>query len=315
MTPHAGAPLWAMTSYFNFMGYHRRRANYHVFRRRLGLPLVTVELACENAFELAPGDADLLIQLRCRDLMWQKERLLDIARRALPAACRQVVWLDCDIVFVRSDWADEASRALERVPVVQGYRRCLDLPRDAGPAESGVIPHFEHEEPSIACKVASGTAAPRDFDRSGHRHLDSAGVGLAWAARRDLLDRHGFYDVCVVGGGDRAFTCAIYGRFDDVVRAHRMSERRARHYRRWAEPVFRDVRGEVGFVDTDVMHLWHGDLEDRRVAERHQRLAAFGFDPEVDLAREDNGCWRWGSDKPAMHAYLRSYFASRREDG
>jgi hypothetical protein len=304
-----------MTSYFNFMGYRRRLANYHVFRQRLGLPLATVELACANDFQLAPGDADLLIQLRCRDIMWQKERLLDIARRALPAACRKIVWLDCDVVFARSDWADEADRLLDRFMVVQGYRRCVDLHRDVVPRGPGLDPSLKHEEPAIAYKIACGTATPHDFNRSGHRHLDSAGVGIAWAARRELLDRHGFYDACVVGGGDRAFTCAIYGRFDDVVQAHGMSERRARHYRHWAQPVFQTVRGEVGFVDTDVMHLWHGDLENRGVSERHQRLAGFGFDPEADLAREENGCWRWSSDKPEMHAYLRSYFASRREDG
>jgi hypothetical protein len=37
--------LWAVTSYFNPMKYQRRRANYRLFRERLGVPLLTVELA------------------------------------------------------------------------------------------------------------------------------------------------------------------------------------------------------------------------------------------------------------------------------
>ena len=167
----------------------------------------------------------------------------------------------------------------------------------------------------MAFKMATGTASPGDFNRSGHRHLVSAGVGIAWAARRELLDRHGFYDTCIVGGGDRAFVCAAYGRFDDVVQAHSMSARRAEHYRRWARPVYEDIRGDVGFVDTDVMHLWHGDLANRQVNERHRRLAEFDFDPERDVAASESGCWRWSTDKPEMHAYLRAYFAARREDG
>src|SRR2546429_9079813 len=36
------APLWAITCYFNPMGWRRRLANYHAFRRRLSLPLITV---------------------------------------------------------------------------------------------------------------------------------------------------------------------------------------------------------------------------------------------------------------------------------
>jgi hypothetical protein len=44
--------LWAITSYFNPMKYQRRRANYRLFRERLGVPLVTVELAYGPDFEL-----------------------------------------------------------------------------------------------------------------------------------------------------------------------------------------------------------------------------------------------------------------------
>lgn len=304
-----------MTTYFNFMGSRRRLENYHRFRERLAVPLVTVELACANAFQLRSGDADRLLQLRTPDMMWQKERLLNLGRRALPPECASVVWLDCDVVFVRPDWHEEVTALLERHVVAQAYRRCVDLAKDSVIPAAGSEPTFDHEEPSIAYKMATGTAADSDFNRSGHRHLVSAGVGIAWAARRDFLDRHGLYDTCIVGGGDRAFTCAIYDRFDAVVQAHAMSERRAAHYHRWAQPVFEAVQGRVAFVDSDVMHLWHGNLENRQVSERHRRLAEFDFDPERDVAAGDDGCWRWASDKPAMHAYLRSYFEARREDG
>jgi hypothetical protein len=37
--------LWAITSYFNPMGYRRRLANDRVFRENLNVPLVTIELA------------------------------------------------------------------------------------------------------------------------------------------------------------------------------------------------------------------------------------------------------------------------------
>jgi hypothetical protein len=315
MTATGGGTTWAMTTYFNFLSSRRRFENYHRFRERLAVPLVTVELACGNPFQLRPGDADRLLQVQAADMMWQKERLLNLGRRALPEECTRVVWLDCDVVYARLDWPEEVAQLLERHVVAQAYRRCIDLPRDAPIPAPGGEPNVEHEEPSIAFKMAMGTAAPSDFNRSGHRHLVSAGVGIAWAARRDFLDRHGLYDTCIVGGGDRAFTCAIYGRFDDVVQAHSMSDRRAAHYRRWAGPVFEAVRGQVGFVDADVMHLWHGNLENRQVSERHRRLAEFDFDPDHDVAPAPEGVWRWSSSKPAMHAFLRSYFEGRHEDG
>src|SRR5262245_19902909 len=67
--------LWAITCYFNPIGYQRRLENYHTFRQNLAVPLVTVELAFNGAFQLHSGDADILVQLRGGDVLWQKERL------------------------------------------------------------------------------------------------------------------------------------------------------------------------------------------------------------------------------------------------
>jgi hypothetical protein len=72
-------PLWAVTSYFNPAGFRRRRENYRVFRDRLAVPLAAVELSFNGHFELAPQDAEILIQIPGRDVMWQKERLLNVA--------------------------------------------------------------------------------------------------------------------------------------------------------------------------------------------------------------------------------------------
>lgn len=88
--------LWAITSYFNPVGYRRRLTNYRVFRRRLTVPLVTVELAHHGVFELERGDAEILVQLTSPDILWHKERLLNVALKALPVECRQVAWLDGD---------------------------------------------------------------------------------------------------------------------------------------------------------------------------------------------------------------------------
>src|SRR5512143_3579916 len=91
--------LWAITSYFNPAGYARRLANYRRFRERLAVPLVTVELSFNGRFELGRRDADVLVQLHGTSVMWQKERLLNIAVKKVPRACNKIAWLDCDIVF------------------------------------------------------------------------------------------------------------------------------------------------------------------------------------------------------------------------
>src|SRR5262245_24288280 len=95
--------LWAITCYFNPVGYRRRLENYLTFRQRLRAPLITVELSYGETFQLARGSAEILIQLRGQDVLWQKERLLNVALAAVPPACDKIAWLDCDVVFERSD--------------------------------------------------------------------------------------------------------------------------------------------------------------------------------------------------------------------
>src|SRR5450759_1082712 len=82
MTSRAGLHtdgLWAITSYFNPVGYRRRLSNFRIFRERLKVPLVVVELTYGSDFELQEQDADILIQLRGGAVLWQKERLLNLA--------------------------------------------------------------------------------------------------------------------------------------------------------------------------------------------------------------------------------------------
>lgn len=305
---HAGGRIWGITSYFNPTSSPIRRANYDIFHARLGIPLVTVELSYGDGFDLAPDDAEILIQLRGAGVMWQKERLLNIALEALPADCRTVVWLDADVVFADQDWPARLERALDDHALVQPFARAFLLP--AGAAPEGLPEGCILRESAVAA-FSTGLALSDWMRRFGDHGGRKVGLGLAWAARRDLLDRHGFFDAAIIGGGDRALVCAAYGTFGMLIEKHRMNPRQERRYLDWAVPFNADVGGRLGWSDGDLYHLWHGDIERRQYAERHAALAAIGFDPYADIARAENGVWRWNSDKPELHRMLADYFTGR----
>src|SRR5579862_510563 len=144
--------LWGVTSYFNPVGYRRRLQNYRVFRQRLNVPLVAVELAQRGPFELRLEDADVLVQLRGGDVMWQKERLLNIAISHLPKECEYVAWLDCDVVFHREDWGAAAVRELDRSSLCHLFRTVHHIRRDAPYEAIGrENSHLEHESIGYAC--------------------------------------------------------------------------------------------------------------------------------------------------------------------
>jgi hypothetical protein len=307
------ADFWAITTYFNPMGYARRLANYRVFRRHLNVPLITVEWAWEGGpgFQLTNADAAVLIQLRGPDLMWQKERLLNLAVAALPDACRGAAWLDCDVVFPDPTWSRRALDMLAEYAVIHLFEAAYELPPGAEPDERGRA--AADRRLSLVHAAATGADAPA-LARQDIRKLGFL-AGFAWAAPADLLRRHRFYDACVMGSGNRAIYSAGLGRFGDPIDYHRMGPAWARHYRAWAEPYYDAVRGRVRCLSGEVYHLWHGDLARRRHADRHQDFQPFAFDPAADIAVHESGCWRWNSPKHAMHDFVQAYFASRREDG
>jgi hypothetical protein len=305
------ADLWAITSYFNPAGYTTRRENYRLFRRHLNVPLVAVELSFTGGFELVAGDADVLVQIHGGDVMWQKERLLNIAIGCLPPGCTAIAWIDCDVLFARDTWAVDACRALEEHAMVHLFEERRNLP---GPVSAPLQDLRTAGTPaqSVVSRLSMGTATPEDLSHANAPMTRGSTAGLAWAGRREVLERHGLYDACIVGTGDRVMLCAALGRFDDGIAAALMNRARAAHYRAWAAPFFETVTGRVGRIPGTICHLWHGHVADRCYEERHRLLAT--FDPSADIALDEHRCWRWSSDKPEMHAQIRRYFELRNED-
>ncbi|HEX2189830.1 MAG TPA: hypothetical protein VHG51_13065 [Longimicrobiaceae bacterium] len=293
--------LWAATSYFNPCGYRSRRENYRVFRERLGVPLVTAELSFDGKFELGEDEADVVVRVNGGSILWQKERLLNLAVAALPPRVEHVAMLDCDIVFDGPSWAERTHRLLRDHPLVQPFTKVYRIPPELCPPSALEWTRY----------VRTGFAAAQEVRLHGRIR---GALGGAWAARRSLLQRHGLYDACILGGGDDALTRAAFGDLQSTAENLYMNPAQQRHYRAWAEPFFAEVRGRVGFAKARIGLLWHGEYARRRYRDRHREMQRFGFDPGADIVHAESGAWRWSGDKPAMHEYVARYFLDRRED-
>ncbi len=308
--------LWAVTCFYNPMGNEHRLVNYHTFRQRLNAPLVTVELAYNEEFQLNESDVEILIQLHAKDVLWQTERLFNLAIQAVPRDCQKIAWIDCDIVFQRDDWASATSQLLDRFALVQLYEKLYDLRRHASFAQVN-LEHADWAAVSVVSALAAGKSAPDvlRLDVSSATGRSRAVSGGAWAARREVIDEHGLYDACILAGNDRARACAAMGHFDAAIENWLMNARQAEHYMAWAKPFFNTVRGNIGYVEGSVMHLWHGNMLHRNSIRRYDGLQEFDFDPFCDIAIAPNGCWQWNTNKSAMHEYVREYLESREEAG
>jgi len=302
--------LCILTTYFNPNSYQTKLRNYERFRgvlERSHLPLFTVECAFgDQPFSL---QGPRVLRLRTTDVMWQKERMINIGVSALPQEYTKIAWLDCDILFENPMWAPLVSQLLDRVQLVQPFDQFIRLPR--GDEFRRKIAIHRANSASFAAVYASAPTMHRHGDFLQHGH-----TGFAWAARRDLLEKHGLYDACIAGSGDHMIAHAACGDWESpcVLNELGFSGQR-KHFRKWASGFFRDVQGRMTFVPGSILHLWHGEMDNRRYAERTLQLASFQFDPEKDIRIGSSGLLEWNSHKPALHRWAVRYFSTRKEDG
>jgi hypothetical protein len=303
--------IWAITSYFNPVRYKRRLSNYRTFRSRLGIPLVAVELSFDGHFELSKSDADILIQISGGAVLWQKERLLNIALQSIPRDIENVALLDCDVVFDRKDWAEDAEAKLdERNHIIQLFSEAVYLREESPPDDRGVIDAdfstsgiVHAGDPSLLGKGVSAVGENRLLYQPG----------LGWAAKRTILDEHSLYDAAIIGGGDTLMVASLYGRFEQVTNRHRFNPRRKQHYLRWAVPFNKRIAGRIAALPGAIYHLWHGEMRNRNYRDRYQLLD--NFDPHSDIHVGSNGAWQWTNPNIELGERLRAYFLNRREDG
>jgi len=311
--------FWIVTTYYNPLAYRSRRENFRRFRQGLSAPLLAIELARPGCFELTEADATKLVRVESDDVMWQKERLANLALEHLPDECENVAWVDCDLLFGSDGWLEDASRALETQPLVQCFTQMRYLPSDAR-LSAPLADQTYYTRPSLGAQLQRGEDVFSSNDKSfadAIRHGVSwnCAAGAAWAMRRDVLASVGLYDAMIVGGGDGALAHAALGEQERLMRIFRYSPAHAEHYGAWASRFHAIAKDGIGVVAGDIYHLWHGRLRDRRYSLRQAILRKFEFDPTADIDVAESGCWRWSSDKPALHQAISEFFEKRREDG
>lgn len=322
-------PIWVITSYYNPFGYQRRLFNYRLFRKHLGLPLVTVEWSPDGQFELAQGDAEILVQVRSGDMLWQKERLLNLALQHLPPHCRYVAWVDCDVVFDDPYWPTRATRSLDTAHVIQLFGEAahtpplsLDTSPDIVTLRELVPIHREISWISSHVPAAERTGLPDDMGtlpfkrRSGLISSEPQyAPGIAWAARREVLDAAGFYDANVLGGGDTAMAFATIGQAVQLAEKRPLSNAHLQHYLAWAEAFGYAAALQVAYLPGKVYHLWHGEFSNRQYKNRHLLLQVANFDPLKDIRLSEEHVWEWSDASEPLREAVRTYLCNRREDG
>jgi hypothetical protein len=326
--------LWVVTTYYNPVRWQSRLRNYRAFRAALAAPLLTVEWDREGSYELTPADAEILVRQRGGDVLWQKERLLGFALDALPAHVRCVAWIDCDVIFAHPGWYERTRRLLLDHDVIQPFRRVIYLDRETSSAVAAtgrfdaverlaarhaIRPSFLDLYERTGDDIARVDLAHR-FDPApadgGYQIMARPAYGHAWAARVEAMRRIGWYERCILGGGDLLFAYGIVGQAEALLANHRSvgwDYYGSAGYRAWAA-ASAEKRPALACGDETLLHLFHGTLADRQYRSRIDGLARFGLDVERDVAADPGHPWSWTRHGPEVSAYVLEYLRNRNED-
>lgn len=301
--------LWVVVTYFNPCRYKTRRQNYDVFAlsmKSAGIPLLTVECAFgDDEFELA--ESLDVVRVRSKSVLWQKERLLNLAASWLPAECTAIAWVDCDVLFMNKDWAVETMDLLQRNAIVQLFDTCVRL--DQGNIDNDKATRVRSF--GAICPCHRELVSCGKFDAHGH-------TGYAWAMRREVFQKVGLYEHAVCGTGDHLMAHAIYNDHGFCVQMPFRNERnQMQHFRDWSDRFYNIVGERFAAVSGDILHMWHGSLINRQYYERMHVVTDLGFNPYHDIVAVPGQPLEWhpDMDNQKLRNYFFEYLKSRREDG
>jgi hypothetical protein len=314
-------PLYVITTVFNSVRFRSRWKLYEDFVRmceNTGAIVYTVEVAFgEREFVVTQSGNPYHTQLRTFHELWLKENAINIGVSRLPLDWSYVAWIDADIQFARSDWADETIHKLQHYPVVQMWSDCYDLDKSH---------KLLHRSRSFADCYVHGLptkVSPRmsnQYVMKGPRDVFFPHPGYAWAARREAWDAFGgLMDWVVLGSADSYMAHALLGQVDWMFapKFHLRYKQLAQQWQerteitQWAE---RPICKNLGVVEGLITHYWHGDKAKRKYNERSKILVDNQFNPDVDLKKDWQGLYQLTSKNPQLRRDIQQYFTERDED-
>lgn len=297
--------LAVITSLFNPAGYANIKMNYNKFKKFIsdsGVDLFTAELVFEGQeFHTKKTKFNLHIRGNSNNIMWQKERLLNLILDKVPSEYTNIAWIDCDVILDNPNWVDETNTKLQQFKMLQLFDsgHFYDENKKIGRISDGIIKHLhaqKHEQTVNFHPLYGGTP------------------GLAWAIRRECIDKMKFIDNQIIGGGDGVMMLAAIGRFDDQFIYQNMNDKLLSHTLVWSNAFYREIQNSLFYVSGKAYHLYHGTNLKRNYNHRMKYLTENDYNPRHDITLDDNQLWAWNSDKPDLHKKLQDYFFERDED-
>lgn len=303
--------IWVVCSYFNFNKSLARLNNLNIFRdniKRYGLKLLCVEFSPLGNFEICSNDVDMLLQLSDGDIMWQKERLINIGIDLLPHDTNTVIICDADVIFTDDKFIEKLEITLNKYAAVQCFSSVNHLKQNINAT------NFDYFNVNFNNKDIFINSSPGCImTYSLYGNFAAGAAGYIWAFRYEAIKNVKLFESNIIGSGDRVSASAFLGL---SAPPWVMAGYDRGIYYRYLELAKNNGinRDTVGYIDIPIYDLFHGLHADRRYNERHNILKNMQFNIEKHLIKQPGAPFKFSGYMQKPHRdEIKNYFYSRNE--
>lgn len=287
----SGGKTAFIVSFFSFYENEVVVENYNRFKAQIPKEdLFVIEL---SFFDLPFFAKESRIKLRGggKNVLWQKERLMNIILETIPKEYANIAWVDADILFRNKDFIRDINLKLRDHSVIQLFKKANWL------EQGGVI---GQEWETIIFNNDTRTHHP----------------GFGWAARREEIEKIKFFDYHITGNGDVFIYSLLSGTRSGWSKTFLSLPGVGYYANKYIEKAKKYLKSDVSYLDDEIDHLYHGDYKNRLYNERHIILEKGHFDPVEHLRISSSGLFEWNlksDEAKKIHRDIYNYLKLRKE--
>ena len=253
--------------------------------------------------------SDNIQTIYSESFLWHKEACLNYAISRLPKKYKYVFWIDADVIFTNKKWLTDGVKKLKSgFNIIQPFEFCVHLEQDklrpSYSALKAMMQYLPNQYNSKVWRSFSATyekfselSASIDYNTYSH-------VGFAWGAKREVLEQCKLYDKGLVGGADHIIALGAVGKLNHLSIRKSFTENLDEIYI-YQKKLFEATLGKVGYIEGNLYHIWHGDIEKR---EYLKRIQDFTLTTNTITKKDSNGLYVAPKGKDQ---YVRDYFDKR----
>lgn len=261
-----------VTYYFNPAGLPSVERNYRRFMHEVrwwGRECFSAELVVPGQ-EFPSANAFIQRRAEANNILWQRERLLNLIVEKLPSSYDKIAIIDPTILMLNNSALKQAEALLENSYLAQLCREVHYLD------EKGAVIATRRADLSDGTK--KGDVAPPE---------ERVMRCMSWMARRDVFP---LYDRSVYGFGQSLSVSAWLGTRHLPIT---LSPHERVHYEAWAREASAKVLGRIGSLEGACMSFPSAGVSDTPSLRREEAGLTYDYDPSRHVAIDEQGLLAW----------------------